>query len=360
MPSAELPEFREWYVAAVRLLQGPVYPDDARAWDLVLSSRRQLLEHFARLGLLLVVDEPEGLAYLRQLTEDEQPEGYERLPRLFRRTRLGYDETLLCVLLRDELRLFEEEDLHNERCVIEATALFDRWKSLLPAQDDEVRGRRALCVALGKLEALGFVRKCGEEPEEWEIRRILKACLPVAELEGLRAKLLGAAGPGERDRPTAREQGKDASEGRDDRRIEVVQHNVNIPEEGAPPRSCHRQDQEVDQRQRAQPDPYGRFGLGGRTGLRAGGNRRPGREAAEVGDGGRPDVVDRLGPGPQTACPVGMPTPRRIRGLALRVGRPVPLRPLVLGQQPAALRPKHVGLSIRHAAPFWSLKPFVA
>src|SRR5262249_752313 len=100
--------------------------------------------------------------------------------------------------------------------------------------------------------------------------------------------------PGERDRPTAREQGKDASEGRDDGRIEVVQHNVLIPEEGAPPGSRPRQDQDVDQRQRAQPGPYGRFGLGGRRGLRGGGNRRTGGEAAGVGDGGRPDVVDRL------------------------------------------------------------------
>src|SRR5262249_16930991 len=98
-------------------------------------------------------------------------------------------------------------------------------------------------------------------------------------------------------------------------------------------------------------------GLGGRTGLRAGGNRRPGGEAAGVGDGGRPDVVDRSGPGPKTGCTVGMPTARRIRGLALRVGRPVSL---LRGQQPAALLPMHLGPSIRHAAPFWSLRPLVA
>jgi len=42
--------------------------------------------------------------FMRQLTEDELPDGYDRLPKVFRRTRLGYDETLLCVLLREELR----------------------------------------------------------------------------------------------------------------------------------------------------------------------------------------------------------------------------------------------------------------
>src|SRR2546422_151760 len=104
MPSTDLPEFREWSIAAVRLLQGVVYADELRPWELVLSSQSHLATYFARLGLLLIVDESEGLAYLRQLTDDELPESYDRLPKLFRRIRLGYDETLLCVLLREELR----------------------------------------------------------------------------------------------------------------------------------------------------------------------------------------------------------------------------------------------------------------
>jgi hypothetical protein len=191
MSSTDLPEFREWGIAAVRLLQGVVCADDGPAWSLVLSWTTPLRDHFARLGLLLVVDEPEGLAYLRQLHDDELPDGYDRLPRLFRRTRLGYNETLLCVLLREELRRFEEEDLHNERCVVELATLFDQWRGL-SAQDDEVRARAELTSALARLEELGFVRKFGSEPPAWEIRRILKARLPVGELERLKDRLLNA------------------------------------------------------------------------------------------------------------------------------------------------------------------------
>jgi hypothetical protein len=188
----ELPEFREWSIAAVRLLQGVVDADEPHVWEIVLSSRAQLAAYFARLGLLLVVDEPEGLAYLRQLREDELPDGYDHLPRLFRRTRLGYDETVLCVLLREQLRRFEEEDLHNDRCVIEETALFERWRMFSAAQHDEVRARRDLGSALAKLEELGFVRRLAQESGAWEIRRILKARLPVAELEALKARMLAA------------------------------------------------------------------------------------------------------------------------------------------------------------------------
>lgn len=194
MKVTDLPEFRPWHVAAVRLLQsGAVYADDPRVWDILLGARTPLSDFFGRIGLLLVVDEPEGLAYLRQLKEDELPESYDRLPKLFRRARLGYDETLLCVLLREELRRFEEEDLDNERCGIETNQLFEQWRAISSDQQDEVRARRDLSTALSKLEDLGFVRKYSDEPEAWEIRRILKARLPVAELEALKEKLLQAS-----------------------------------------------------------------------------------------------------------------------------------------------------------------------
>lgn len=192
MSGGNLPEFKDWSIAAVRLLQGVIYSDDAATWEIVLGSQSTLEQHFARLGLLLVIDEPEGMAYLRQLTEDELPEGYERLPKLFRKSRLGYGATLLCVLLREELRRFEEEDMHNERCVVDAAVLFDEWKTFFPAQHDEVRKRRELNAALSRLDELGFVRKFSDEPEAWEVRRILKARLPVAELESLKLQLLAA------------------------------------------------------------------------------------------------------------------------------------------------------------------------
>jgi hypothetical protein len=194
MANNGLPEFREWSIAAVRLLQGAVYAAEPRVWKIVLGAQSHLEGYFGRLGLLLVVDESEGLAYLRQASEDELPEGYEGLPKLFRKTRLGYDTTLLCVLLREELRRFEEEDVHNERCAVETTALFDHRTIFFPSQGDQVRQHRELSQALGKLEGMGFISKFNDEPETWEIRRILKARLPAAELESLKAQLLGAAG----------------------------------------------------------------------------------------------------------------------------------------------------------------------
>lgn len=190
----ELPEPAPWSNAAVRLLQGVVYHDDnLQVWDVLLRSMSPLTDYFAKLGLLLIVDEADGMAYLRQLEEEDLSPEQASIPRLFRRTPLGYDTTLLCVLLRDALQTFEEEDVQNERCVVSQHDLLSLWQAFFPHQSDDVRLNRSLVVALRKLEELKFVRQFEQEPPSWEVRRIIKARLPLADLERLRLSLVAAA-----------------------------------------------------------------------------------------------------------------------------------------------------------------------
>ena len=183
----ELPEFDESSIAAVHLLQGVVYQDEERIWNLVVDHRPRLDSYFGRIGLRLVIDEGEGFAFLRQLddAELENVRGYDQLPKLFRKKRLSYDATLVCVLLREELRRFEEEEVENARCVVPTSELLEKWKTFFPEVYDETKLRKALNVALTTLEELKFIREFTKESQEWEIRRILKARLPVAELERL-------------------------------------------------------------------------------------------------------------------------------------------------------------------------------
>lgn len=185
----ESPEFRERGIAAVRLLQGVVYDDDEETWSILLGSESDLSDYFCQIGLSLVIDRAEGLAYLRQFGDDERTGGYERLPRLFRKTPLGYEATLLCVLLRDEYRKFEEEDLDNERCVVELDSLFEIWKTYFPASSDEVRLRNRLGTTLNQLDKLKFVRKLKVDADTWEVRKLLKARVPLDQLEELLERL---------------------------------------------------------------------------------------------------------------------------------------------------------------------------
>jgi len=197
-----IPPPADWSPVAVRLLQGVVYHDDnLDLWEQLLENVSPITEYFGKLGLLLVVDEPDAMAYLRQLDEEEIPPDFPSVPRLFRRTPLGYDATLLCVLLRDELRQYEEEDVQNERCVIAQSDLLALWEAFFPDQTDSIRLNRSLTAALRKMEELKFVRQFEKDPPSWEIRRIIKARLPLADLERLRLSLVAAVGKKTDDSP---------------------------------------------------------------------------------------------------------------------------------------------------------------
>ncbi len=187
---SEIPEFRERGIVAVHLLQGVIYQEQADLWSLLLTNESDISEYFYEIGLTLVIDNAEGIAYLRQFGDDERTGGYERLPRLFKKTPLSYKPTLLCVLLREEYRKFEEEDLDNERCVVEVDSLFELWKSCFPANSDEVTLRKQLITALNQLEKIKFVSTLKEESGSWEVRKLLKSRIPIDELERLRDRLM--------------------------------------------------------------------------------------------------------------------------------------------------------------------------
>ena len=186
----DFPKFQEFSIPAVLLLRGVVYAEDERVWNLLLSNASRLTDYFARLGLVLIVNESEGMAFLRQMSDEETPEGYDVIPKLFHTSRLSYKQSILCVLLREEYRRFEEEEAHDEKCVVDESALFDQWKALRLSPGDDVKQLKEMRATFKRLDDFGFVRRFSDDPPTWEVRRILKARLPAAELESLKDQLL--------------------------------------------------------------------------------------------------------------------------------------------------------------------------
>jgi hypothetical protein len=189
--AANLPPPCDWSGVAVRLLQGVLYHDDSEEnWEILLRNTTPIADYFAKLGLLLIVDEADAMAYLRQFDEEEWPAGYPDIPRLFRRQPLTYETTLLCVLLRDELRRFEEQEVFSDRCILAQSDLLPVWQAFFPAEHDAVKINRQLGTALRKLEDMKFVKQFEKEPPTWEVRRIVKARVPLEDLEKLRQSLV--------------------------------------------------------------------------------------------------------------------------------------------------------------------------
>lgn len=175
-------------LAAIRLLQGVVYSSSADAWQQVLTYRSDLQDYFARIGLILMVAEDDGIAYLRQRSDEERDSDGDKLPRLMTRTPLSLNVTMLCVILRDEYRRFEDVDLDNTRCTVTIDALLPTWKSMQPSKHDDVKNRETLVSTMRKVEKMSVVGKFGDA-DEYEIKPILKARMPIDSLVELKDQM---------------------------------------------------------------------------------------------------------------------------------------------------------------------------
>ena len=91
---------------AARLLQGPLYNDETMLWHQLDQHFTDVYRHFASVGLELTRHEQDGLAFLQQmeLNEDRDTVG------LVTRRSLTYEQSLLCVILREWLDEFDRLD----------------------------------------------------------------------------------------------------------------------------------------------------------------------------------------------------------------------------------------------------------
>ena len=171
--------------AAVYLLRGILYRDRAREWEQLLRHRRGLEDYFSTLSLQLFVDEAEGYAYLRQTEEGE----VEDFPRLMSRRNLSYPQTILLVLLRKRLIEFEAGG-EDSRLVLSGQEMLDMMRVYWDELDTNERKREeSVENAIKKLVLFNFLRPIKGERNRFEVRRILKAYLPVEEIKSIYDKL---------------------------------------------------------------------------------------------------------------------------------------------------------------------------
>ena len=175
----------------LKLLQNPLFSEEATAWNLLLTHQTSVQEYFARIGLEVRINEADGYAYLHQpLVEDEEGQAIA-LPRLTRRDRLTYHVTLLCVLLREWLDQFESTHLDAGKCAITDLQIHDLMLPFLPKRTDERAIQRRIDSAIERLIELGFLKRMPDtdHPAYFEVRRILKARIDAEKLAEIKEKL---------------------------------------------------------------------------------------------------------------------------------------------------------------------------
>ncbi len=180
---SERPELSHVIIA---LMKGVTHrEDDALQWQALLELRAPARDHFAVMGLELVLDEAEGWAYLRQRPPVE---GAPALPRIVARRPLSYPVSLLLALLRRRLAEFDARS-GDARLVMRREDILELVRVFMPDTGNEVRQADRFDAHLKKVVELGFLRPLRDSEDQFEVQRILKAFVDAQWLSELDARL---------------------------------------------------------------------------------------------------------------------------------------------------------------------------
>lgn len=156
----------------IALMKGVVLREnDEPLWQALEDGRIAIRDYVQVLGLELVLDESEGVAWLRTR---EAAEGEEPLPRLISRRQLSYPVSLIIALLRKKLA---ESDASGDdtRLILSVEEIVDMVKVFFPAGGNEARLLDRINIHLNKIADLGFIRRLKGQKDKIEVIRILKS-----------------------------------------------------------------------------------------------------------------------------------------------------------------------------------------
>lgn len=177
--------------AIIRLMQGVIYREsDEDTWLTLERAGAAVSDHFAAIGVDVVIDRDEGYAFLRSRPTVE---GDDPLPRLVRRRTLTYSVSLLLVLLRKRLVEFETTGAEG-RLVLTTDQIVEMLRLFQAESTNDARIVDNVESTIKKVAELGFVRQLRGQTDQWEVRRILKAYVDAETLSDFAGKLREYAG----------------------------------------------------------------------------------------------------------------------------------------------------------------------
>ena len=181
----------------VRLLNGPIYQEDLDLWGRLGAEWERIRNHFREMGLEVARDDSAGYAFIRQNEEmdEEEEEGWEDadaapLPRVLRRTRLTYHQTIFMVLLREELMRFEQNQEEGDHLYRTALDLREVMTPYYPELHDEKKIHRQISAMISRFEEWGILKKVRDKDGGlYRVERIIKAKLPPEKLAEVRDQI---------------------------------------------------------------------------------------------------------------------------------------------------------------------------
>lgn len=173
------------------LMRGPIYRDSQdKVWRHLAALETRVRDYVDVLGLIVVIDDTEGYAYLRSRPED--PDGDDPPPRLVVRRALSFKVSLLLALLRKRLAEFDSSDA-GTRLILSRDDIVETLRMFLPAASNEARLVDQIDSLITRIVDLGFLRRLPAPDNHLEVRRILKAFVDAQWLADFDSRLAAYA-----------------------------------------------------------------------------------------------------------------------------------------------------------------------
>ena len=173
----------------IKLLKGPVEYLEKTAWEQLLTYQTELTRFLQNLGLLLVLEKDDGYAYLEQTKLDEE----ENVAGWIRRVPLGYEESILLVLLRDMMAEFEVGEISSRELIKKRREIKEYAELFFKENPSRVKFIRDLDRLIDRAEELDFLEIVENsdlhDEQKFRIKKIIKARVDNEILENFKQQL---------------------------------------------------------------------------------------------------------------------------------------------------------------------------
>jgi hypothetical protein len=185
-------------LVVTHLMRGVVYRDThEKVWQHLVQLVSRISDYVATMGLVVVVDESEGYAFLRSKPDD--PDNDQDIPRLIPRRALSFHTSLLLAVLRKKLAESDAAD-DGYRVILSRDQILDMMVMFMPTSTNEAKITENVDRTIGKVVDLGFLRRMPKQDNQFEVRRVLKAFVDGQWLSDFDAHLAEYASELEEDR----------------------------------------------------------------------------------------------------------------------------------------------------------------
>ena len=173
----------------IKLLKGPVEYLEKTAWEQLLTYQAELTRFLQQLGLILVLEKDDGYAYLEQARLDEE----ENVAGWVRRLQLGYEESILLVLLRDMMAEFEVGEAGARELIKKRREIKEYAELFFKENPSRVKFIRDLDRLIDRVEELDFLERVENhdlvDEQKFRIKKIIKARVDNELLENFKQQL---------------------------------------------------------------------------------------------------------------------------------------------------------------------------